>query len=107
MKSGQSESRQRAAVLAVAVFITFGLAGCSTTGIFAADDYRPSERLEPEDVVSILIDVLSDTDDPAGGVEVAYRFHTPEGPGNIATLGDYRALLDRPEYLPQPPIDAI
>lgn len=84
-----------AAVLAIAI-----VAGCTTLKSGLGIYRRPNSRLEPQEVVQIQATALAESEDPEAGLELAYRFQSPDSPDRIDSLEEYRANLDRPVFKP-------
>lgn len=84
-----------AAVLAIAL-----LAGCTSIKGGLGLYRHPNRRLEPQEVVQIQATALSDRENPVAGLELAYRFQSPDGPARIESFEEYRAVFDRPVFKP-------
>lgn len=69
--------------------------------IFYGDDPKPSPNFSPQDVVKIQLDALQNNDllPKDFGIQVAYRFASPENRRNTGPLERFIQLVKNPLYI--------
>ncbi|MCB0196910.1 MAG: DUF4864 domain-containing protein [Anaerolineae bacterium] len=97
--------------LCLAIFLLFGLIGCSSLKDVSSavidsgaetltDALQPNPDLTPEDVVRIQVEALQSNDSEDTGIEIAFRFASPDNRQITGPLHRFVNLVKNPAYRP-------